>query len=427
MTKTMIIEACASHYLESGDFNGITLGNLSRKLSLDEDQLCNFVRELVLEDKLALIGPESGNPHIFAFPFKDNESQLQVLESANQEHSCVYVRPKTLKSFVPDSLYIDQPFRRMLACGEPQLEFKKFDLMVLEDYRNDPRYYYENWDIGGRICAKDTEPEQAQLPDADRVVLKTYGFAYDESLNRAVACFLRYLSRLSPSHQQMWRARQIEGEFTLHPGYAAAEIGGSWKPHTSICVAFLGELYLINRMTEAMGRPRLFRVDFGEHGETKPADFSLLIRPTQKEFQSFVLLLDKTLSDNLRHKFFGPDISFEYEQEREDGRIEVKRKGMLQALKEWLKSNYQTSEDGWGMIEENLNVLWDVRKLRQRPAHSLDDNEFDQDLFRQQRELVDRSHRALMTIRMMLESHPAVKKSGISVPSFLEEKNVFAF
>ena len=79
------------------------------------------------------------------------------------------------------------------------------------------------------------------------------------------------------------------------------------------------------------------------------------------------------------------------------------------------------------MIEENLNVLWDVRKLRQRPAHSLDDNEFDQDLFRQQRELVDRSHRALMTIRMMLESHPAVKKSGISVPSFLEEKNVFAF
>ena len=79
------------------------------------------------------------------------------------------------------------------------------------------------------------------------------------------------------------------------------------------------------------------------------------------------------------------------------------------------------------MIEKRINVLWEVRRLRQRPVHSLDDNEFDQDLFRQQRELVDRSHGALMTIRIMLESHPVVKESGISIPDFLKEENVFAF
>jgi hypothetical protein len=48
-----------------------------------------------------------------------------------------------------------------------------------------------------------------------------------------------------------------------------------------------------------MGRPNLFRQDFGQYGENEPRRFTFLVRPTLEEFNEFVLLLDKMLSDNL--------------------------------------------------------------------------------------------------------------------------------
>ena len=427
MKNDQIVKTCAAHYLESNDFNGITLGNLATNLGTSPQSLRDPIRKLVEDGKIHLLGPETGNPHMLASTVTEGFDQLQLLDSPHTNSICVYVAPKLLKDFVPDNLYSDQPYKRMLALGEPQFGFRSFDLIVLEHYRNDPRYLYENRDICGRICAIDSESEQPALSESNRVVLKTYGFAYDEAMNRAVAVFLRYLARLSPSHQQIWHARQLGNEYRLHPAYYDVVVVGSWKPNTSICDALLGELCLINRMTEAMGRPTLFKVDFGELGVDKPSDFNLLIRPTQKEFQAFVSLLDRTLSDNLRHKFFGSDISFTYEEARKDGTVETKRKGTLRALGEWLKQSYNVSDDSWDLIDKNLSVLWEVRKLRQRPAHAIDDNKFDQDLFRQQRELVARAHAALRTIRMMMESHPAVQDAGIKIPDSLSQENIYAY
>ena len=39
-------------------------------------------------------------------------------------------------------------------------------------------------------------------------MLQTFGFSYDLKLNRAVAVFV-HLARLSPEHQQIWKAQRI--------------------------------------------------------------------------------------------------------------------------------------------------------------------------------------------------------------------------
>ena len=57
-------------------------------------------------------------------------------------------------------------------------------------------------------------------------------------------------------------------------------------------------------MATAMGCPSLFRHEYDEHGEKRPRKFGFIIRPTLEEFNSFVLLLDKMLSDDIHKDFF---------------------------------------------------------------------------------------------------------------------------
>ena len=80
------------------------------------------------------------------------------------------------------------------------------------------------------------------------------------------------------------------------------------------------EMSLLNRMAKAMARPNLFKQDFGACGENKPPRFTFLVRPTLEEFNEFVLLLDKMLSENLNKDFFRDDVALELEEKRADGK-----------------------------------------------------------------------------------------------------------
>ena len=66
------------------------------------------------------------------------------------------------------------------------MAYRSFDLSILEYYRNDPRYRYENDDIRGHIYY-DTE----EMKNSDKALLETFGFSYDEEYNRAVADWLQ--------------------------------------------------------------------------------------------------------------------------------------------------------------------------------------------------------------------------------------------
>ncbi len=74
--------------------------------------------------------------------------------------------------------YSDSPYSMELALGAGQLDYRSFDLSVLEIYRSDPRYHYDNNDISGWISVTDGHSEE--MRDSDKALLQTFGFSYTE-------------------------------------------------------------------------------------------------------------------------------------------------------------------------------------------------------------------------------------------------------
>jgi len=416
ISKDDILSIITRFYLESHDFNGIPAMTLATLRDVKWSKLRSVLRHLIKNDLVGILyGDDELNVHIVRRGFLPNEKQIEKLGTNELHQACIYPRPKHLEQVVDRARYSGEPYKLCLALGEPQLFHRSFDLSVLEFYRNDPRYIYQTNDIGGRISLQNTEG----MPEYDQVLLQTFGFSYDTKYTRAVAVYLRYLAHLSPEHQRIWQTKELAGDFRLHPDYYRHTIIGEWGGGISIFTALLKELNLINKMADAIGRPPLFREDFGGEDAKRPPKFAFLVRPTLEEFNAFVLLLDKLLSDNINKKFFQGEVDEETEKERNDGKIEVRPKGTLQILNDWLRKYYHAAD--WSPWDTAYAQLRKVRKMRQQPAHAMDENIFDQRYFKEQRQLIIETYEALRTLRYMLSDHPAVEAAAIKLPHGLEK------
>lgn len=405
--------------MKSGDFNGIQIGNLLSALGKGWDEIKSVIQDLIKNDSIHIINEETDiNPNIIRRGFEPLETQLEKINADKPGYMCLYPTKSVLKKTVNPSDYNSEPYKLRLALGEPQLSYVSFDLSVLEFYRNDPRYLYENNDIQGHIYYNDEK-----LSESDKVLLETYGFAYDKDFNRGVAVFLRYLVKLTPEHQQIWKAKELPDSFKLHPDYYRNAVRGEWGERIPICQAFLEELFIINQMCEAMGRPHLFRNDYGRYGEDRPKKFNFLIRPTLEEFNSFVLLLDKMISDNINKKFFMNEIDYENEHTREDGKI-ITQKGTLQLLDDWIRRFFRPAD--WSEWNEAIESLKKVRKLRQQPAHIIKEDAFNQKYFKDQRDLILNAYNGVRTIRLIFANHPKVKAADIEIPDHLQKGKIWS-
>ena len=65
-----------------------------------------------------------------------------------------------------------------------------------------------------------------------------------------------------------------------------------------------------------------------------------------------------------------------------------------------------------------------IRKLRQKPAHAVNEDRFDQQYFKDQRELILAGYSSLRTVRLLLANHPDVIEASIDVPSTLVEGKI---
>ena len=416
-----LLKEVTQYFLDSGDFNGISANELSSKLGVDWTDLHQPMEELISNDLIGVLyGDVEVNTHIIRISFEEKTVQIKKLGTQELHHTCIYPLKKYLDKVVNRSDYQGMPYRLELALGSPQLAFRSFDLSVLEQYRNDPRYRYHNDDVRGTISALADE-----LGSSDRIVLQHFGFSYDDELNRAVAVFVGDLAELSPEHQQIWKAKEVKGNYLLHPDFYRNAILGEWGEKVSIFDAFVQEIWVINQMSQAMGRQPLFHRDYGEYGENKPQKFGFLIRPTLEEFNNFVLLLDQMLSENINKDFFQKDIPAEEEFEREDGRIEVNRRGTIQILDLWMRKYFRPVD--WEPWDTTIAILKQVRKKRQKPAHKVDENVFDQEYFKQQRELIMQAYEALRTLRLILANHPQVKRADIRISKILQQGDIWTY
>lgn len=415
-------------YKRSGEFNGLPLITIQRALECHWEDLREALIQIIEAGMGAIIWPEiSANTHIKLLAPLEAKRQVAYLQDLSDcpPHTCLYPSPTYLEENVERDEYRERPYTLELALGQPQLAFRTFDLHILETYRNDPRYKYSSTEIAGSISISDEYYGSQQIAPSDQILLQSFGFAYDDQLYRVVAVYLRYLSDLSPEHQQIWKAREVSGTFRLHPDYYRSSILGEFPEHASIFEAFTQELQLINKMCQVMGRPSLFRTDFGEYGEAWPQKFSFLLRPTLEEYNAFVHLLDKLLSDNISKKFFRDDVALEEELERSDGKIEVRPKGTIRLLDEWCRTACPVEDrDVWDQAIADLKA---IRQARQKPAHHVEPDVFDYELIPKQREIMKRAYTSLRTIRMTLEKHPAVATDdSIEIPNWLRDGKIWA-
>ena len=407
-----ILSLVCEKYLSSDRFNGVpVLG------SIGQDE----IRSHIENGNLEVVGPKTfPNPHIKPFSDIPKEHQLKEFDE-NSEYCCLYPSKSLLDKVVNADDYEGRPYTKRLAFGAGQLDGVFFDLSILEQYRNDPRYYYWADDINGRICISDEHYASDAIEEKDKVLLETFGFGYNSSYERCVVSLLWYLSTLSKEHQQIWAAKEItNGDYKMHPDYYRNNIVGDWGERMPLCEAFIREQALINEMASRIKNKPLFRNDYSE---SRPKEFAFLIRPTLAAFNSFVLLLDQMMSDNINKRFFDGNVSDEYEHEREDGKIEVKKKGTIAILEEWIDKYFNPVDDE--PLVEMKSAFRKVRKLRQKPAHSLQEDAFDQKYIQMQRELLLQAYNAVRTLRLILANHPKVKSNPPEIDKQLQDGKIW--
>jgi hypothetical protein len=420
--RQRILANVAARYLASEQFNGEPGDSLIE--GFPEDEVANELQTLITEGLVSLnFGDRHPNRHIKALPALLADEQIRKMRESGIRAACVYPEEPLLREVVDRDQYAGKPYTLTLALGGAQLEHRGFDLSVLERYRNDPRFLYRNDDISGTFSIHDEFFGPDGPPEQDQVSMQTFGFCFDQDQNCYVAAFLRYLADLSPSHQQYWAGLEVAVRTRLHPDYFRPSFLGEFPERMSIYTAILAEIRTNNDRALAIRGMPLFRRDF--RNEEKPPRFGRLVRPTAHEYGQFLLTLDQLLSDNLSIHWFPADLPRHREIERPDGRIEVRQLGSIQLFSEWLQRDVTLeSEESRNNVEEMLGTFREVRRLRMRPAHALDDNGFQQELTREQRELLKSVYRALKTLRLVLSLHPAA--GGIQVPAQIADGRIWS-
>lgn len=410
--KSEILELTLDTYLQSRDFNGMGVKQLTRSRDVE------LTKELITDGQLDLVrGDGHPNPHIKAFPAEPIIVQLKKIDEGGL-CGCLYPTPQLLAEHAAGDGEA-APYTRALKEGAPQLSHRAFDLRALEWYRNDPRFDFEVDDIHGRILQKDGTQIADRAVLLDGLEFFEFGFAYDKDMHRAVAAFVRSLHNLPEDLQIEMARHELNGSFDLHPDYFRTQIIGDFPERMSIYDAFLQEKIQINRFCKQIGKPPLFRSEFDDL--KRPNGFGILLRPTKKEFQDFALLLDKLLSDDLNREFFRGDVELNRYLTDDDGNRVTQSKGTIQLLEEWIGTKFRPSDPK--PMKEMFANLRAVRKERQKPAHEVEDNEFDQKYVVDQRELIRNAFDAVHTLRMVLENHPAARKH--EVPDYLREAKVW--
>lgn len=410
----------ARFFVESSDFNGIPGGTLIQVLGAGPDATLALLREAVGAGDVTVVSPtDFVNPHVkpWSVPIK---RQLAALDNGLLEQSCVYPSSTHIRAVADIAQYDDRPFTKRLALGEGQLDPVYFDLAILESYSADPRYRFVWSDYNGSIGLTEEHYKAADKDPADDSFLQTFGLGYDDREQRVVVVHLRYLHGLSAEHQQIWNAKLVKRPCKMVYEYYQNGILAEWAENMSFYSAVLLEMQVINEIAVAVGRPKFFRETF-EHD--RPREFSIFFRPTLRNYEAFVHVLDKMLSDNIDKAFFRGDVDDEERVQRKDGSIEVRPRGSLTMLEEWLRTRWQVKHPDYPA--NIMAALREVRELRQQPAHKIVANEYDKQYAVKQDELVERVYKSLRILRLLLQNYP--EATAVKVSEDLQKGHIKRF
>lgn len=443
MNTDDILNKITEHYLKSRDFNGISLEDLYKTASLSENKFKEEIIALIKHRMIDLIYEgDIPNPHIKPFPAPAVDKQIEKLNQYKiDDHikqseasaetfgegdikisyvqgigCCVYPAPEHLKNKVDWKKYVSRPFTLRLAMGEWQLRPYFFELGILAIYRNDPRYKYHTDDITGSISYVD----EKLLNASDQIFIEHFGFGFGDGGVRAVAVLLTDLAKLTPEHQQIWKAKMLGGyyKYRLHPEFRRSILGDFYEKE-SIFSAFLKELEVIKEMSEKISSISLINKTF-EYDE-KPENFGFLILPTLREYELFCHTLDRMMSDNLNKEFFKDKIS---ESDLSAGEtMEKIDNQLIRKLEIWINKTVRFSDHG--PKDEMFKAFREIRGLRSKPAHYHFKNEWNLKFYEDQKKLIKQAYTAIRTLRLILANHRNTK--SVEVPDWLFKGEIRTF
>ncbi|MBX4186777.1 MAG: hypothetical protein KW802_00745 [Candidatus Doudnabacteria bacterium] len=431
-------------YLTSRDFNGIPLENLFEYSKLEEAIFKPVLIELIKSRDIDLVYEgDIPNPHIKPFPAPSIDKQIEKINSLGIEDHiksadenaekitvgentirlfvagigcCVYPTPEYLRKTIDWRHYTSSPFTLRLAMGEWQLRPYFFELGILAVYRNDPRYRYNTDDVSGSLYSIQDE----LLMPSDQIFLKQFGFGFHKNGVRAVAALLCDLTRLSPEHQQIWKAKMLKDShnFKLHPDYRKS-ILGHWPEKSSIFTAFLEEMRVINEMAKKIKGIPVLKEVFTD--DSKPENFGFLILPTLREYELFCHTLDRMMADNINEDFFDGEIDVADLSEGET--LEGLSGKKIRKMEIWINKKIRFSDHE--PKDQMFKTFREVRRLRSKPGHALFINKWDLDFYKQQKELFKKAYTAIRVLRLILTNHRAAKT--VEVPGWLFKGEIRTF
>lgn len=436
--KKAIEDIVYNFFVKSHDFNGIPLRNISKELNIDYKASIDIIKELVKEEIVSV--QSSTNPHIIGFKHHSIDDQLYLLEEAkettekiykigeisisseNTEYPiCLYPTRKYLNKNRDLTEFKNSIYTKQLATGAPHLKPLFFEIEVLDRYFNDPRYDFRFEEYSGRISCKYDENDNPIVREEDQMFLKTFGLGFDENGNRLAVVYLRYLKDLTGEHQIFWKSKERTGDCKMLEEYHQNTIEGNWSFSYSIFSAFLGEQKCINELTELIFLKPLFRKTF--ENENRPKEFTFFLTPTLKNYNDFIHLLDKMISENINKDFFEGKITLYEFKDIGNGLVEREKKGTLNLLEEWLTSVFTVKE---GLtISELLKPLKTIRRIRQHPAHKINENQYDHTLIDKQKEIMNDVYTVFRNLRLIFHEHRKAK--SYEIPDWLENSKIKIF
>ena len=425
-------------FLESNDFNGIPLRKISEEFNINYEESIDLIKILVTENSVSI--QSSSNPYIIGIQHYPVAIQIKILDDAkgvtekiekygditfsieNTEYPiCLYPSQDYVKANRDLSIYGTAEYTKLLAKCEPQLSPKFFEIEVLERYSIDPRFDFDFKDYSGSISCKYDEEDKPIVREEDQVFLKSFGLGFDSVGNRLAVVFLRYLKDLTSEHQLFWKSKEVTDGCKILEEYYENVINGNWTSSYSIFSAFIGELTCLTELSEYVFGVKLFNRTFEK--EKRPKEFTFFFIPTLKNYNDFILLLDKMLSENINKDFFRENVELYEFIPIGNNQVERKSKGTLRLLEEWLLSTYNHPDNE--ILKDLFKPLKKVRSERQNPAHKISENNYDLKYIDMQKEVVDGCYSSVRALRNIFQHHPKAK--GFRIPDWLDNGKIKSF
>ncbi len=292
------------------------------------------------------------------------------------------------------------PYTKALRHSGSQVEDFFFDRQALERYRDDPRYRFDESGVSGFVVRRSDYIRERGLADPGKIYVR-WGAAYsDGGSARFVTAILADLAEANVEHQLHWKSYEVDREgLLLDSDYFKTSVEGEFANRLSPFEAVVQEIQQINVICELIREPPLFRENFASGA---PAQFAWITKPTLRSYQDLALTADKMLSDNLNKRFFRGKVDLQTRTETDDGVI-IKEKGTIRLLGEFLEVAFEHATEERCVV---ISALKDVRNERNRPAHALDENEYDPTLMDNEYHLVHAALLAVRRLREILQTHP---------------------